>query len=171
MSLSNSTKGYIRLIIISIALLAGLVGASAGCTDFDQWAPKAPEEEPEAVAPPPAPTTITTEDRAILAVYERLLSQAESHQAKVYLADFYATCDNWKAESELLKDGTSIWYVTIDMTHVTAWEEKPHWQQASWLVRRDGKVTPSYHFQANALRIEADLQELSLQPKPPSPTD
>jgi len=175
MSLSNSTKGYIRLILITVALLAGLVGTSAGCADFGQWPSSSPpeeEEEVEAPPPPPPPTTITTEDRANLAVYEHLLSQAESYQAKVYLADFYATCDNWRANSELLKDGTSVWYVTIDMTRVTVWEEKPYWQQASWLVLKDGKVTPSYRFQANALRIEADLQELSLQPKPPSsPTD
>jgi len=58
------------------------------------------------------------------------------------------------------------------MTRVTVWEEKPHWQQASWLVLGDGKVMPSHRFQANALRIEADLQELSLPPKPPpSQTD
>ena len=103
----------------------------------------------------------------MLAVYEHLLSQAESYQAKVYLADFYTTCDNWSARSELLKDGTGLWYVTVDMTDVVGWREKPYWQQASWLVvKKDGKVIPSNRFQANALRIEADLQELSLQPKP-----
>ncbi|GAJ20101.1 unnamed protein product, partial [marine sediment metagenome] len=53
----------------------------------------------------------------------------------------------------------------IDMTDVAAWQEKSYWQQASWLIREDGRVIPSNHFQANALRIEADLQELSLQMK------
>jgi len=171
MSLSNLTKGYVRLILVTIALLAGLIWAGIGCEGFDPLAPSAPpEEETEVEAPPP--TAITTEDRAILAVDEHLLSQAEGHQAKVYLADFYATCDNWKAESELLKDGTSVWYVTVDMTDVAVWKEKPYWQQASWLVLQDGNIMPSPRFQANALRIEADLQELSLPPKPPpSPTD
>jgi len=170
MLLSNLTKRYIKPILI-ITLLAIFVWAGAGCEGFDQWAPTpSPEEETAAEAAPRPPSP--PEARAILAVYEHLLSQAESYQAKVYLADFYATCDNWKANSELLKDGTSVWHVTVDMTHATAWDEKPYWQQASWLVLKDGKVMPSHRFQANALRIEADLQELSLQPEsPPSQTD
>ena len=173
MSLSKTTKGDIRLILVSIALLAGLILAGASCAGFDQWAPTSPpEEEAEVETPPPPITTITTEDRAILATYEHLLGQAESYQAKEYLADFYTTCDNWMAKSELLKDGTNLWYVTVDMTEVAVWKEKPYWQQASWLVRKDGRVIPSHRFKANALRIEADLQELSLQPEsPPSPTE
>lgn len=173
MSLSKTTKGDIRLILVSIALVAGLIWAGASCADFDQWSPTTPpEEQPEVKAPPPPITDITTEDRASLAVYEHLLSQAESYQAKEYLADFYTTCDNWVAKSELLKDGTNLWYVTVDMTEVAVWKEKPYWQQASWLVRKDGRVIPSHRFKANALRIEADLQELSLQPEsPPSPTE
>jgi len=171
MSLSKATKGDIKLILVSLALLAGLIAAGASCTGFDQWSPTAPAEEETEVEKPP-PTTITTEDRAILAVYEHLLSQAEGYQAKEYLADFYATCDNWMAKSELLKDGTSLWYVTVDMTEVAVWTKSSYWQQASWLVRKDGKVLPSNRFKANALRIEADLQELSLPPEsPPSPTE
>ena len=164
MTLTNRNKKYLKPILI--ILFAVLVLTVTGCEDFGFPPPEtpAPEEKPEVAAPP---TVITTEDRAMLAVYEHLLSQAESHQAKVYLADFYATCDNWMAESELLTDGTSLWYVTVDMTHIAVWREKPHWQQASWLiVKKDGKVIPSNRFQANALRIEADLQELSLQAKP-----
>jgi len=173
MSLSKTTKGDIRLILVSIALLAGLILAGASCEGFDQWAPTSPpEEEAEVETPPPPITAITTEDRAILAVYEHLLGKAESYQAKEYLADFYTTCDNWMAKSELLKDGTNLWYVTVDMTEVAVWKEKPYWQQASWLVRKDGRVIPSHRFKANALRIEAGLQELSLQPEsPPSPTE
>ncbi len=171
MSLSNSTKSYIKLVVISLVLLAGLVSVGIGCTGFDQWTSPAspPAEEPaEVEKPPPATvTTITTEDRAILVVYEHLLSQAESYQAKAYLADFYTACDNWEAKSELLKDGTIIWNVTVDMTDAVVWQEKPYWKQATWLVLEDGKVIPSNSFQANALRIEADLQELSLQPEPP----
>jgi hypothetical protein len=52
------------------------------------------------------------------------------------------------------------------MTSTEVWEERPYWQQAGWLVFQDGKVMSSNRLKANALRIEADLQELSLQPKP-----
>ena len=164
MTLTNLNKRYIRPILI-ISLLAVLVLTVPGCEDFGlpPMEPSEPENKTEVEMPP---TVVTTEDRAILAVYEHLLSQAESYQAKLYLADFYATCDNWMAESELLKDGTRLWYVTIDMTDVKVWREKLYWRQASWLIlRKDGKVMPSNRFQVNALRIEADLQELSLQPE------
>ena len=170
MKLSNSSKSYMKLIITTIALLAIFVWAGAACESFDQWSPTAPAEEETEEVTPPTPTN--TEDRAILAVYEHLLTQADGYQAKAYLADFFATCDNWKAGSELLKDGTSLWHVTVDMKSIKVWKEKAYWQQASWLVFEDGKVLPSSEFQANALRIEADLQELSLQPEPPpSQTD
>ena len=161
MTLTNWNNGYMKPILIM--LVAVLALTVVGCENFEQWSPPPPEEKPEVEAPL---TTITTEDRAILAVYEHLLSQAESYQAKLYLADFYAICDNWKAESELLTDGTCLWYVTVDMAEVTPWQEKPYWQQACWLVRKkDGKVMPSNRFRANALRIEADLQELSVPPE------
>lgn len=165
MILSNSNWRYIGLILI-VTLLAGLALTVTGCEDLGFPPPEspAPEEKAEEQASPPT-TTITTEDRAILAVYESLLSQAESYQAKIYLADFYTTCDKWGAESELFKDGVSVWYVTVDMTDIELWRWKSYWQQASWLVFRDGKVMPSNRFQANALRIEADLQELSLPPQ------
>ncbi len=163
---SDSLKRYLSLVIL-ICLLGVSALAVTGCEDFDQWSPTQPpelEEKEEVQAPPLA--TITTDDRAILVVYECLLRQAESYQAKAYLANFYAACDNWSARSELSKDGTSLWYVVVDMTSIETWEERAYWQQAGWLVFRDGKVMPSNHFKANALRIEADLQELSLQPKP-----
>ncbi len=166
MILTNLSKRYLGPILI-ISLLAVLALATVGCEDFGQWPPPEspePEEKTEVEALPP--TTITTDDRATLAVYEHLLSQAESYQAKAYLANFYAACDNWSARSELFKDGTSIWYVVVDMTSSEAWEERPYWQQAGWLVFQDGKVIPSNCLEANALRIEADLQELSPQSKP-----
>ncbi len=160
MTLTNLSKRYIRPVLI-ISLLAVLALTVVGCEDFEQWAPIPSGEKTEETAPP---TAITTEDRAILAVYEHLLSQAESYQAKLYLADFYATSDNWTAEPELLAGGTSIWYVTIDMTDVAGWQGEPYWEQARWIIlTEDGKVMPSNYFQANALRIEADLQELSLK--------
>jgi len=162
--MTNWKKRYLKPVLI-ITLLAVLVLTITGCDGFEQFLPaEPPEEKPEEVVVPP--TLIRTEDRAILVVYEHLLSQAESPEAKVYLADFYAAGDNWSAESELLKDGISIWYVLVDMTDVEAWEWRPYWQQASWFVLQDGKVMPSDRLQANALRIEADLQELSLQPEP-----
>jgi hypothetical protein len=163
MSLSKSTKYHITLVLASLALLAGLVWAGIGCTDFDQWTSPTspPAEEPAAVEKTP-PITVTTEDKAIMLVYEHLLSQAKSYQAKDYLADFYTACNNWSADSELLKDGTSIWNITVDMTGVAVWTEEPYWRQATWFILEDGEVIPSSDFKANALRIEADLQELSL---------
>jgi len=159
-----SKKRYLKP-ILTIALLAVMVLTITGCEDyFNQFSPpEPPEENPEKVA---TSTVISSEDKAILAVYEHLLNQAESAKAKVYLAEFYTACDNWSAESELFKDGSSVWYVLVDMTEVEAWEWKPHWQQASWFVFPNGEVMPSNRIQANALRIEADLQELSPQPKP-----
>jgi len=160
-----SKKRYLKPVLI-ITLLAVLVLTITGCEDyFNQFSPpEAPEEkpEPEKVA---ASTVISSEDKAILAVYEHLLIQAESSEAKVYLAEFYTACDNWSAESELFKDGSSVWYALVDMTEVEAWEWRPYWQQASWFVFPGGEVMPSNRIQANALRIEADLQELSPPPK------
>ena len=163
MRLSDWGK-YIKSILI-IALLVAVLGIVSGCEDFGQYPPPSPpaeKPEPEKVS---LPSSISTGDRAILAVYEHLLSQAEGPEAKVYLAEFYAVCDNWSAETELFKDGSSIWYVAVDMTDNETWELRPYWQQASWFVLRDGKVMPSNRLQANALRIEADLQEVNLQPE------
>jgi hypothetical protein len=150
--------------VVIITLLATLAGVATGCADFQPAPPPQPAEKPVV---PKAPTTITTADSAIMVVYEHLLAQAEGYEAKTYLADFYATCDNWTATSELLKDGTSMWHVVVDMTQIRHWRERLYWEQASWLVLRDGKVIPSNRFKANALRIEADLQELSLPPLAP----
>ncbi|MFC1964863.1 hypothetical protein ACFLWG_02520 [Chloroflexota bacterium] len=155
---------YIKPVLI-IAILAVLLGTVTGCEEFGLAPATSPQEEkPEKAAP--SPTVITTKDRAILAVYGHLLSQAESHDAKIYIAEFYATCDNWSVESEFFKDGSSTWYVIIDMTNSETWEWKPYWQQASWFVFKDGKTIPSYLLEANAIRIEADLQELSPKPEP-----
>ena len=157
-----SKKRYLKPVLI-ITLITVLVLTAIGCEDFGQFpVPEPPEEKPETVV---LPTTIISEDRAILTIYEHLLNQAESAEAKAYLAEFYTACDNWSAESELFKDGTSAWYVVVDMTEVEEWEGRPYWQQASWFLFPDGKVIPSNRIQANALRIEADLQQLSIQPE------
>jgi hypothetical protein len=164
MKFYNRNKSYIKPVLV-IILLAALLGAVTACEDFGYPATTTPEEEPEPVEVT-SPTIISTKDAAMLAVYQRLLSQAESYEAKMYLADFYANCDNWSAKSEFFKDGSGTWYVVVDMTSIEDWELHPYWQQASWFVFKDGKVIPSHHFQANALRIEADLQALSPEAKP-----
>ena len=163
MKFSDWNKRYIKPIPV-IVLLAMVALTITGCEDFGQFPqPQTPAQKPE---PELQSTAVKTADRAILAVYEHLLSQAESYQAKAYIADFYTICDNWSAKSEVFKDGSRIWYVAVNMTAIKEWEERPYWQQASWFVLQDGKVIPSHRFQANALRIEADLQELSLPPEP-----
>ena len=153
-------RRYLKSVSVIILLLA-LVLIATGCEDFGTFpTPEPPREKP-------APTTfINSEDRAILAVYEHLLSLAESHEAKTYLAEFSAVSDNWSAKSELFKDGTSLWYVQVDMSHIKEWQGRPYWQQAGWFVYQDSRVIPSNRLEANALRIEADLQKLSLQPEP-----
>ncbi len=161
MTLTNLKKRYIKPILI-ISLLAALMLTAIGCEDFG-FSPVEPSEPEETTEVEALSIAIRTEDKAILTVYEHLLSQAESYQAKAYLADFYAASDNWSAESELFKDGTNVW--NVDMTSTKIWGERLYWRQAGWLVFQDGKVIPSNHFKANALRIEADLQELSLQLK------
>lgn len=154
-----------RKLISAMALVMLLATAitTAGCEDYTFPAPETPAKEPEK---PVSTTFINSADRAVLAVYEHLLSLAESHEAKTYLAEFSAVSDNWSAKSELFKDGSSIWYVKVDMSGVAGWKEKPYWQQAGWFVYQDGRVIPSNRLQANALRIEADLQKLSLPPSP-----
>ncbi len=147
-----------------IFLLAMLILTLAGCEDFSQFPTTTPT--PPRTEPASASTIIGSADRAILAVYEHLLAQAESHEAKNYLAEFYTACDNWTAETERFKDGSSVWYVLVDMTGIEKWTEPHHWQQAGWFVFRTGEVIPASRLQANALRIEADLQELSTPPRP-----
>ncbi len=135
-----------------------------GCQDFGQFPPPTLTPQPK-TGQIISPTTVTSEDRAILAVYEHLLTLAQSSEAKVYLVEFYTISDNWSAEQELFKDGTSLWYVKVDMTGVKDWKGKPHWQEAGWFVYPDGKVIPANRLKANALMIEADLQRLSPPPK------
>ena len=147
------------LIIIVLGLLLGSV---SGCADLG-YPPAEPQaEKPASVEKVKPPTVIATGDRAILAVYEHLLNQAGSAEAKMYLADFYTASDDWEADTELFKDGSSIWYVKVDMTDAETWEWKPYWITASWFILGDGQVIPSNRLQANALRIEADLEELSI---------
>jgi len=160
MKIAIWNKKFVKPFLV-IALLIALLGAFTACEGMG-YPSSTPEEktEPENVT---SPTFISTRDAALLAVYQKLLEQAESYEAKIYLADFYATCDNWTATSEIFKDGSGTWHVQVDMTSHETWQYRPYWQQAGWFVFRDGKVIPSNRFQANALRIEADLQALSLK--------
>jgi hypothetical protein len=163
------TSRYIKTIkaVAVISMLIVLIAAVTSCQDlgFPSTEPT-PEETPEPEPAEKTPTIIRSKDAAIMAVYQHLLAQAESSEAKLYLSDFYASCDNWTAESEYFKDGSGTWHIAVDMTQDTDWELRPYWQQASWFVFKDGRVIPSNLFEANALRIEADLQELSPQPEP-----
>ena len=150
-------RHYISFILIIMLMAMALT--APGCADFGTLpTPEPPAERPVSTI------FINSADRAVLAAYEHLLSLAESHEAKDYLAEFSAVSDNWSAESELFKDGSSVWYIKVDMSGVENWQEKSYWQQASWFVYQDGRVIPSNRLQANALRIESDLQELSLPP-------
>lgn len=164
MKIADWKKKTFKIALV-ISLLVVLL-ATAACQDMGFPSTTQSEETPE---PEPADTSrsvIGTRDAAILAVYQRLLSKAESYEAKIYLSDFYASCDNWTAQSEYYRDGSGTWYVVVDMTAEEDWELHPYWQQASWFVFKDGEVIPSNLFQANALRIEADLQELSPESQP-----
>ena len=149
----------IKYALFLITLVAPPVTFTS-CQDFG-YPPSPTPQLATPAQPVTGNTVITTRDAALLAVYQHLLSLAETPGAKTYLADFYTACDNWSAESEFFKDGSGTWYVVADMTGNKDWKWKPYWQQAAWLVYRDGKVIPSTRFLANALRIEADLQALS----------
>jgi hypothetical protein len=156
-------RGKLLTKVLPFITLLAMVFFAAGCQDLGTFPTTEPTAQP--TASPPS-QFINTADRATLAVYEHLLSLAESYEAKDYLAEFYTVSDNWSARSELLKDGTTVWHVEVDMSGVSNWQERPYWQQASWLVYTDGRVVPSSQFNADALRIEADLQELSLKEAP-----
>jgi hypothetical protein len=110
-------------------------------------------------------SVISTAEAAELAVYRHLLEQADSPEAKVYLADFYTHCYNWSVQSEYFKDGSGIWLVEVDMTAETNWELDSYWQRAGWFVYHGGSVIPSNLYKLNALRIEADLQGLGPEPE------
>jgi hypothetical protein len=165
MKSANWKKNLIKTALV-IALLTALLGTFTACADMGFPSTTSPEETPEPEPAKVSGTTINTRDEAMLAVYQHLLDQARSYDARIYLADFYASCDNWSVQSEYFKDGSGTWYVAVDMTASEDWQLRPYWQQASWFVFRDGKVIPSNLFSANALRIEADLQALSPEPEP-----
>ena len=158
MKFFNLWKKYTKPVLV-LALLVAILGTAVGCEDygFPSAAPLQ-QEKPETAE---ASIVINTKDGAMLAVYQHLLEQAETYEAKLYLADFYTTSDNWSAVGEYFLDGSGVWYILVDMSGVKVWSASPHWQQASWYVFKHGEVIPSNLLNANAMRIEADLQELS----------
>jgi len=156
----TSRKGKITLSILMVSLLIVMLLSFTACEGLGLSGGNTEETEEADVA---SDNIISTADEAKMAVYQRLLECAESYDAKIYLSDFYTYCHNWSVQSEYFKDGSDIWLIAVDMTGESNWEHNPYWQRAGWFVYRDGKVIPSNLFQANALRIEADLQLLSTE--------
>ncbi|MBI4331562.1 MAG: hypothetical protein HY673_09805 [Chloroflexi bacterium] len=157
-----TTNGYrlsaidCRLWPILFAILA--VVFLTGCQDFGFPTPPTTGTPPARTAG--RTTLVISEDRAILAVQEYLLNKAASARAKTYLTDLYASGAAWTGKSELLKDGTRIFNVTLT-TSKSGTQVREHWRQALWTVFDDGKVLPSSTYDGNALRIEADIQALN----------
>ena len=156
----RKSKSIISVLVVSLLILTLL--SVAACQDLGLSGDNT-EETPDTGST--SDNSVGTADEAKLAVYQRLLERAESYDAKIYLADFYTYCHNWSVQSEYFKDGSDIWLVAVDMTGESNWEHNSYWQRAAWFVYRDGKVIPSNLFQVNALRIEADLQSLSIVPE------
>ena len=152
----TSLKKNIITSVLILSLLTVMLLAVTSCEEFG-LSGGTTEETTETNDP----STISTTEEAELAVYRHLLEQADSPEAKVYLADFYTSAYNWNVQSEYFKDGSGIWLVEVDMTAESNWDLNPYWQRAGWFVYQDGKVIPSNLFKSNALRIEADLQEIS----------
>ena len=148
-----SRKKRILASIIGIFLLTAVIFTAAGCESLGLGGTTEPTTTPTGV--------VTTSEGAELAVYQYLLAQAESGEAKTYLADFYTYCDNWSTQSEYFRDGSETWLVAVDMTGESNWEHQSYWQHAGWFVLKDGSVVPANLYQLNALRIEADLEEMS----------
>ncbi len=155
-------KGKLILSILAISLLIIMALSITACQDLVS---SGDSEEEETDTLSTSDNIVSTADEAKLAVYQRLLERAESYDAKIYLSDFYTYCHNWSVQSEYFKDGSDIWLVEVDMTGESNWEHETYWQRAAWFVYRDGKVIPSNLFQVNALRIEADLQLMSIEPE------
>jgi hypothetical protein len=151
--LSHNKRSLTSILVLS--LLIAVVLSVTGCENLGLGGAT------ETTTPTNEPGTINTAGEAELAVYQYLLAQANSAEAKVYVADFYATCDNWDVLSEYFRDGSETWLVAVDMTGETDWEHNSYWQRAGWFVLKEGGVMPANLYNMNALRIEADLQGLS----------
>ena len=141
--------------VLALSLLAVLLLSVTACEELGLGG-----STPDETTDVNDPFIINTAEEAELAVYRHLLEQADSPEAKLYLADFYTSCYNWRVQSEYFKDGSEIWLVEVDMTAESDWEHNSYWQRAGWFVYQDSSVIPSNLFKLNALRIEADLQGL-----------
>ena len=78
MTLSNLNKTFIKFAII-VTLLALSAWVITGCEDYGQFPTPQPSEEKPEKTPP---TSVKTEDGAILSVYDYLLGKAEGYKAK-----------------------------------------------------------------------------------------
>lgn len=156
----TSRKKKIITFVLVLSLLTLILLATTACEELGLSG-----STTETATETDDPSVVSTAESAELAVYRHLLEQADSAEAKVYLADFYASCYNWSVQSEYFRDGSGIWFVEVDMTAESNWDLNPYWQHAGWFVYQDGDVIPSNLFQVNALRIEADLTELSPEPE------
>ena len=150
-----SRKKNILASIIVLSLLITLVFSATACESLGLSGTTDEPTDTEDTG------VFTSGEEAELAVYQYLLVQAGSAEAKVYLSDFYTNCYNWSVQSEYFRDGSATWLVAVDMTAEANWEHETYWQRAGWFVLKDGTVIPANLFQLNALRIEADLQGLS----------
>jgi len=156
-------KSKLRLAGVLVAALA-LAAFFSGCAELGfpplETSPATGQPGPTTTTAPSAPKTVTTADTATLTVYQHLLEMAASAEAKDYLADYCTSADNWTARTELFKDGSSLWYVTAKSAVVKT-GSPAYWREAGWFILQDGSVIPSSRLEANALRVEADLQKLS----------
>ena len=141
-------------ILLLILLIAVILTATA-CEDLGLGGTGSEETDTEETG------VIASGEEAELAVYQYLLAQADSSEAKLYLSDFYTHAHNWSVQSEYFRDGSETWLVAVDMTGEANWDHNSYWQRAGWFVLKDGTVIPGNLYQMNALRIEADLQALS----------
>ena len=163
-----SLKRYIIPGIIGILVLTLFMGGCAYPESDDWESPVQPsaEEKTEATAKSSVSRgTVKNEESAILTIYQYLLEKAQTHDAKVYLADFYTICTEWSAESELQMDGTSIWHVMVDVTAVEEWQEKGQ-PQAERLLREHTRglmeeATPPADHEELMSQGEAYIADLS----------
>ena len=150
----NSQKKTLFAVIILLLIIVTMMFTAGACEDLGLGGTSGSTDTEEN-------GFYSTPEEVELAVYRHLLEQAESSEAKIYLSDFYSYSHNWVVQSEYLRDGSETWLVSVDMTGETDWPHKSYWQRAGWFVLKDGSVIPANIFQLNALRIEADLKQLS----------
>ena len=102
--MNKNRKNYLVYSLLAVALMIVLLIPLSACEELGYPAATTttPTVQPKEEK---APTTvIDNKDEALMAVYRNLIEKAESSEAKLYLADFYAASVNWTAVSEIFKD-------------------------------------------------------------------